>query len=573
MKLRLLLVFMLVISSLTLLAQEQTAEEQEAAKVLAEKKQAIRQIQELKIDTQWLIPGDPSQKLGEISFPELTWDKPEIAKTAFADTTIFPRWFDKDLNEVTKPENPGRYTAYIEKNLLNGMKFRRFVTIFAYDNSNGMWWDNVVGAMGRTKIELSYMPFGSVIDEKIWKQQPHISDMYREKMWDFIYGPEGAVMLSSTSEAKPVKTKIAEKQIDSIYTIQQDYNIALKMKVLNLTPKNLELPKTSEKKSKTLRFGKAKEAGFTEEGIEKIRKTCKDWLKNTENGFNVCIARNGIIAFYESFPGKKDEKEFGSKVKLSSKLPTASITKLHAGLLLGQFIDQGLIDLDAPASNYLPDFPKDGDKIFTVRQLMNHTTGLEGHGDFGGMNNAFLETDELIGMEFLNPGVTRIYNGMGIDLTGKIMEAVSGKSIFRLFQENFFMPLGQDNPNIGDLGYGLNCTVMDLARVAQMMLNQGSYGNKVFFSPDTFAKLTPVPVQKFLPNASDNEVYGVGMAISTYGYPQGYQIYTHGSATGTILMADPERDVIICMSRYTPYGYEPYALNFINAVADALVIK
>ena len=577
MKTFLLLMLILILSSSLIMAQEATSEEEAAAaKALAEKKQATRQIQELEIETAWIIPDDSSKKLEDTSFPELNWKKPEIAKTAFADTTLSPRWFDKDLNEVTKPEKPGRYTAYIEKDLLNGTKFRRFITIYAYDNSNGMWWDKVSNSVNTSKIDFKYMPF-DLINKKTWEQQSSfVSESVKGQIWDFMWSKNGALMLSSLSEIEPIKAKKVSKQIDNMETRNQDYNLALKMKVLNITPKKLELPKKVKEKSTTLRKGTLAEAGISEKGIEKIRQACKDWQKGTENGFTVCIVRNGVIAFYEAFPGKKDKEAIGEKVTLNTKFPTASVTKLHAGLLLAQFIDQGLINLDDPAGKYLPDFPTTGDKVITVRQLMNHNTGLDGHGNFGGMNNPFLETDEMIGIEFLHPGLRSLYNGMGIDLTGKIMEVVSGKSIFRLFQENFFTPIGQDNPDIHDLGYGLNCTVMDLARVTQMMLNKGSYGNTVFFSPETFDKLTPIPANTYSPNAIKSDdvtwIYGVGMMPATYG-TQGYKGLNHGSATATSMLADMERNVAICMSRYTPEGHEKYWGNFYNAIADAIIVR
>ena len=82
------------------------------------------------------------------------------------------------------------------------------------------------------------------------------------------------------------------------------------------------------------------------------------------------------------------------------------------------------------------------------------------------------------------------YNGMGHDLAGKVMEAVSGKSVFRLFHEYLYEPLGMKNTyHTWDLGYSVHSTAYDLSLLAQMVLNKGSYGGKQYFSENTYEKI------------------------------------------------------------------------------------
>ena len=353
----------------------------------------------------------------------------------------------------------------------------------------------------------------------------------------------------------------------------------------------LQMPrKTTGAPAMVIHKGTLADAGMKADTPERLRKIATEWTTANKVPNTIMIVRHGVEVFHEAF-GSIDKT---TSTTLDSKFGTASVTKPHAGLLLAQFIDQGLISLDDPVGKYLPDFPTAGDKVLTIRECMNHTSGLEGHGNWGGLNNPFL--DNVIGCspEMLKPGEIVQYNGMGLDLTGKIMEAVSGKSIFRLMQENFFIPLGQDHPVFCDLGFGLECTSADLARVGQLMMNKGSYGDTVFFSPETFEKIKPLPVKNRYPALKDSDwVYGAGITtMNEYrptaekngtifvgtSIPQDQKVLSaqtigHGSASGCILRVDPLNDLVVTMVR-PQYGdqkiYDRYVSLFMQAVVDSI---
>ena len=140
------------------------------------------------------------------------------------------------------------------------------------------------------------------------------------------------------------------------------------------------------------------------------------------------------------------------------------------------------------------------------------------------------------------------------------MEIVSGKSIFRLFRESLFDPLGMNNTyNEEDLAYGTQSTAYDLALVGQMVLNQGSYGNIDFFSAETFDQLLPKPLNQWYPMIEQD--WGIGLTwMQTYrseehaDHPQGSVILSpniigHGSATSSVLQVDLDNEIVITQSR------------------------
>jgi CubicO group peptidase (beta-lactamase class C family) len=59
-----------------------------------------------------------------------------------------------------------------------------------------------------------------------------------------------------------------------------------------------------------------------------------------------------------------------------------SVTKVFTASLIMTYVDEGLVDLDAPVRTYLPDFTlqdRDRSRLVTVRMLLDHTSGLPGN--------------------------------------------------------------------------------------------------------------------------------------------------------------------------------------------------
>ena len=56
----------------------------------------------------------------------------------------------------------------------------------------------------------------------------------------------------------------------------------------------------------------------------------------------------------------------------------ASVSKMYSALAVMQLADEGKVELDAPVTEYLPEFEMDDEryKNLTVRMLMDHTNGL-----------------------------------------------------------------------------------------------------------------------------------------------------------------------------------------------------
>ncbi|MGB3815150.1 MAG: serine hydrolase domain-containing protein [Shinella sp.] len=225
-----------------------------------------------------------------------------------------------------------------------------------------------------------------------------------------------------------------------------------------------------------------------------------------------------------------------------------STTKAIAGTAALQCVEDGLLDLDAPAKTYAPaigklqvidGFDADGAPRLraprsdvTTRQLMLHTGGFgydffsenykrlaEEHGQPSVVtaSRAAIETPLLF-----DPG-TRWEYGSNIDWVGQVVEGIRGKRLGEVMRERIFDPLGMgevaftrtqamkartaiiharsadgmlapmddfflpDNPEIDMGGHGLYATVPEYMKFIRMWLNDGAGPNGRVLQPETVA--------------------------------------------------------------------------------------
>ena len=139
--------------------------------------------------------------------------------------------------------------------------------------------------------------------------------------------------------------------------------------------------------------------------------------------------------------------EHGVHNSPQTKFRLGSITKQFTATAILQLQDQGLLDLQAPISTYLPNYPV-GEQI-TIHQLLNHTSGIA---EFTELENFEQTTkievalNDLIArfshepLEFL-PGERYRYTNSGYIVLTKIIETVSGYSYKDYLQHCIFEPL------------------------------------------------------------------------------------------------------------------------------------
>jgi CubicO group peptidase (beta-lactamase class C family) len=310
--------------------------------------------------------------------------------------------------------------------------------------------------------------------------------------------------------------------------------------------KPLAPPEKLAESAGVLRKGGEAAAGMKPGSVQRIRELLGDWAKADPHGFVVVLARRGVIFLHESFNGFKPDSHFWP----------ASIGKSIGGLLFARAVDQKLVELDQPVGSVSPAWADAHTAKVTFRHLFNHVAGLEGHGSHGGLFNAYL--DEALAIQdarFAKPLTTFVYNGDDMNLTGKALELVTGQSIFRLLHENLQRPFAEDVTQF-DLGAGDAFNAMYLAKVGQMLIQDGAYGAHRLYSPGFLPHLLPRRIADHAPEVADkNAEWGIGLTWMTgpgerAKSPLGPNVVGHGAASGTVWRIALDHQLVAVVGRY-----------------------
>ncbi len=128
----------------------------------------------------------------------------------------------------------------------------------------------------------------------------------------------------------------------------------------------------------------------------------------------------------------------GPPAKPGDHFRIASITKTFVATVVLQLAAERRLRLDDPLATFLPDFPR-ADRI-TLRQLLNHTSGIPDYGQVEGFARSRLTdrdrtwtTDEVVALaagrdpEF-EPGAGYAYSNTDYVLLGEVIRVVTGTS-------------------------------------------------------------------------------------------------------------------------------------------------
>jgi CubicO group peptidase (beta-lactamase class C family) len=139
----------------------------------------------------------------------------------------------------------------------------------------------------------------------------------------------------------------------------------------------------------------------------------------------------------------------GIDVTTDTLFQIGSVTKVWTATLVMQLVDEGLVDLDAPVKQYLPDFALSDDETtaaVTVRHLLTHTSGI-GDLDFGlfgrGDDCIARFTSGLAGRPMLHePGRFMSYCNSGFTVLGSLIETLRETTWDAAIRARISQPLG-----------------------------------------------------------------------------------------------------------------------------------
>ena len=493
--------------------------------------------------------------------PEGDFAQPLRARDVLGDYTVSFRYFDAAHRPVTQAAAPGRYGAVAEIKLPDGRITRRFATL--YRLAEGIdWWN--------TRLDASIaLPAQFGLDARVQQRQ---APALREGLkWSLARSMEQdremAILLAGLREMDP-DAPPADAFSDPM---ARDRAWWVTMKRTLYAEQTRDLPTApmpgpaviEGEPAPVVREGTLAEAGLSAEAIKAIDGVCAAWAADSDEALAVCIVRNGVIALHKAY-GQRD----GRPMTVDDPSWMASITKLMAGTLLTMFVDAGRVDPDAEAARYLPPLRgRPTRRPLLVRHLYTHTSGLWGH--WGAETHDLAEQVADLA-PWLPIGHKYEYNGTGLELGGKVLEAVSGtgEPLPHLYRRLLLEPLGMDRTEVADSGGGAQSTALDMARLGQMLLNRGAYGDRRFFGEKAFAQFLPHRlVDEIGPDTET--VYGFGCSwYEAEGLGKG--TFGHGAASTAVFRVMPEHRMVVVMCRNAAgRNYARHADRFIQAVAAA----
>jgi CubicO group peptidase (beta-lactamase class C family) len=171
-------------------------------------------------------------------------------------------------------------------------------------------------------------------------------------------------------------------------------------------------------------------------------------------GLAVLVKKDGRVLFERGYGVK--ELRTGSRIDAKTNFRLASVTKQFTAMAVMLLVRDKKLRYETTIGEILPEFPEYGKKI-TVRQLLNHTSGLPDYEDLmEGVEKAkgkiWSSEKQIQDAEVLalleketkgkfEPGTKWEYSNSGYVLLGMIVPKVSGKPYGNFLRERIFAPL------------------------------------------------------------------------------------------------------------------------------------
>lgn len=141
--------------------------------------------------------------------------------------------------------------------------------------------------------------------------------------------------------------------------------------------------------------------------------------------------------------------EVGWPVRSDMRFRIASISKVFTATLAMTLVDQGVLDLDTPIVEYLPELElsdAEARAAITMRQLLSHTSGLYGDysADFGLGDDALMRAMSIFATlpQQTRPGEIWAYCNSGFQLAGTVIARILGTTFDAAMEERVFQRAG-----------------------------------------------------------------------------------------------------------------------------------
>ncbi|MEM6718861.1 MAG: DUF2306 domain-containing protein [Bacteroidota bacterium] len=286
---------------------------------------------------------------------------------------------------------------------------------------------------------------------------------------------------------------------------------------------------------------------FTKEKFEEV----ETYLKEESQTTSMIVLEHGKVMY-----------EYGDVSEISF---NASVRKSILAMLYGKHVENGTINLNQTLGNLGID-EDDGlleiEKQATVDHIITARSGV-----FHEAANGGYDIKNVKKRGSVKPGTYFLYNNWDYNVAGAIFEQYTGKTVYQELEAQLAIPLGFQDWNILNQdrtvnknksrysAYHMHLSTRDMAKIGQLMLQEGKWNGKQLISRDWIKKIT----SSVTPKDTVNKRYHKDASNPTqhsYGYmwwlferfydnPAFEGAYTARGAFGQYITVIPKRDIVV----------------------------
>ena len=398
--------------------------------------------------------------------------------------------------------------------------------------------------------------------------------------------------------------------------------------------------------------------GLSSERLERLSALSEKYVQEGRvSGIVNLVLRNGQVVHYEATGKRGSDNE--SAMEVDDLFRIYSMTKPVTSVAAMQLYEQGKFQLSDPVTKFVPELKDlkvlndDGQfepvtQVMTMHQLLMHTAGMSYgfnarvdlvdqmyiQADLSSATNLDEFVAKLAKLPLRSQPGERYHYSVAVDVTGLIVERISGQRLDKYIQEHILAPLKMNdtffevpeserdrfaqnhfiNPKTGALvnsdyapapygyrkgvalsdyfdvtlfagGAGLVSTAMDYARFAEMLRRGGELDGVRILGPKTVKFMTRNHLSEASMHAAWGQTptadigrpgfgFGLGLGVVTDSAAIGVLgsdgEYNWGGAAGTIFWVDPVEELVVVSMIQLMQSPWPFRADVKIAVYQAL---
>lgn len=284
-------------------------------------------------------------------------------------------------------------------------------------------------------------------------------------------------------------------------------------------------------------------------------------------GMAIAVVADGEVVFAKGY-GLRDIKN-NLPMTADTLLPIGSATKAFTTFVMGQLVDEGVLDWDKPVRNYLPEFRMVTSSLaegLTPRDLVTHRSGVPRH-DLVWYNNQDLSRKDLVARLGSVPPNAELreryqYNNLMFLTAGYLIEQLTRMTWEDAVRKRIFEPLSMKRSNfadadsqkdpdhakpyrrdidaetilevpyreVGNMGPAgsINSSVKEMSHWMMLHLQRGKLGDRQIIDAATVREMhTPQVAVASIPEEAELSPgsYGLGWFVDSY---RGHYRVSHG---------------------------------------------